>query len=192
VIADETARADVVAADLLAQAEHDVLASAILLTPSRGLALSVRGALAEQAETLERKEIIVASLAGQGAIVITRDLDEAMELANYYAPEHLCLLVDDPWRWLGKVHNAGGVFLGEYSYEVLGDYVAGPSHVMPTGGTARFASPLNVADFVKRVSVIGLDKEMSQAIGSTAEQLARAEQLTAHAAAAQRRLSLSD
>jgi len=119
--------------------------------------------------------------------VITADLSQAIALANEFAPEHLCLSVRDPWRWVGEVRHAGGIFLGEGSYEVLGDYVAGPSHVMPTEGTARFASPLSVADFVKRISLIALDNEKSAELGKAAIRLADAEGLTAHAAAAQRR-----
>ncbi|WP_298981094.1 histidinol dehydrogenase [Caldilinea sp.] len=189
VIADESADPQLAAADLLAQAEHDVLASAILLTPSRALAEAVQAAVHAQMETLERSEIIAGSLARNSGIVVTESLAQAFELANAYAPEHLCLLVHDPWQYLGQVRNAGGVFLGERSFEVLGDYVAGPSHVMPTGGTARYASPVNVLDFVKIVSVVGLNEQALQAIGPAAQTLACAEGLTAHAAAVQRRLS---
>jgi histidinol dehydrogenase len=137
---------------------------------------------------LSRAEIIAGSLARGSGIVVTGDLAECFELANAYAPEHLCLLVEDPWRHLGEVRNAGGVFIGERSFEVLSDYVAGPSHVMPTGGTARFASPVNVNDFVKIISVIGLNEQALQKIGPSAETLARTEGLTAHAAAVRRRL----
>ena len=126
-------------------------------------------------------------MARGSGIVLTESLDQAFELANAYAPEHLCLLVAEPWSQLGQVRHAGGVFLGERSFEVLGDYVAGPSHVMPTGGTARFASPINVNDFVKIVSVVGLNEEALQAIGPAAQALAQAEGLSAHAAAVQRR-----
>jgi histidinol dehydrogenase len=188
VIADERADPGLAAADLLAQAEHDVLASAILLTPSKPLAEAVARQIARQMEDLSRAEIIAASLADRGGAVITRDLDEAFDLANDYAAEHLCLLVADPWAWLGRVRNAGGVFLGESSFEVLGDYVAGPSHVMPTGGTARFASPLNVLDFVKITSVIGLAGESARQLSRAAATLAEAESLTAHAAAARARV----
>ena len=121
-------------------------------------------------------------------IVVTADLAEAFALANDYAPEHLCLLVQDPWHWLGHVRHAGGVFLGERSFEVLGDYVAGPSHVMPTGGTARFASPVNVGDFLKIISVFGLNETALAAIGPAAQTLASTEGLTAHAAAVARRM----
>jgi histidinol dehydrogenase len=189
VIADESADADLVAADLLAQAEHDVLASAILLTPSRPLAERVQAAVGAQMEALSRAEVIAGSLARGSGIVITHDVDDAVSLANSYAPEHLCLQVADGWSLLGSIRHAGGVFIGERSFEVLGDYVAGPSHVMPTGGTARFASPVNVLDFVKIVSVVALNERALQAVGPAAETLARAEGLTAHAAAVARRLA---
>ncbi|MCB9155365.1 MAG: histidinol dehydrogenase [Caldilineae bacterium] len=188
VIADDGADPQLAAADLLAQAEHDVLASAILLTPSIRLAKLVQAAVLSQLEELERAEIIQGALANNSGIVVTESLAQAFDLANAYAPEHLCLLVDDPWSHLGQVRNAGGVFLGERSFEVLGDYVAGPSHTMPTGGTARFASPLNVLDFVKIVSVVGVNEAALQAVGPAAETLARTEGLTAHAAAVARRL----
>ncbi len=189
VIADETADPALAAADLLAQAEHDVLASAILLTPNGRMAEEVQAAVASQIESLERSEIIVGSLANNSGIIVTDSLSQAFDLSNAYAPEHLCLLLQEPWRHLGQVQNAGGVFLGERSFEVLGDYVAGPSHVMPTGGTARFASPINVNDFIKIVSVIGLNENALQAIGPAAEILAGAEGLTGHAAAVARRLA---
>ncbi len=188
VIADALADPQMVAADLLAQAEHDVLARAILLTPSRALAEKVQAAVLAQLENLERSEVIAGSLENGSGIVVTDTLDACFELANDFAPEHLCLLVDDPWSYLGRVRHAGGVFLGERSFEVLGDYVAGPSHVMPTGGTARFASPVNVNDFVKIVSVIGLNNQALRVIGPAAELLANTEGLTAHAAAVRRRL----
>jgi histidinol dehydrogenase len=121
--------------------------------------------------------------------VVCADLDEAIELANDYAAEHLCLHLAEPWRWVGRVKNAGGVFLGEHSYEALGDYVIGPSHVMPTLGTARFASPLTVRDFTKIISLFALSPAEAQAIGAAAHTLAQAEGLTAHAAAVARRLS---
>lgn len=187
VIADDSADPALAAADLLAQAEHDVLATAILLTPSPSVAARVQREVARQMEELERAEVIAQSLAGRGAIVITRDLAEAVELANEFAPEHLCLLVRDPWRWVGEIRNAGGIFVGEGSYEVLGDYVAGPSHTMPTEGSARYASPLSVADFVKRISLVALDDDMGAELGRWAAILADAEGLTAHAAAARAR-----
>lgn len=189
IIADESADPALAAADLLAQAEHDVLASAILVTPSRALAERVSAEIGQRIEALSRAAIIAQSLASRSGAVIVADLDEAFEVANAYAAEHLCLLVRDPWAWLGKVRSAGGVFLGEGSFEVLGDYVAGPSHVMPTGGTARFASPLNVLDFVKITSVIGLNPRAAAELSRAASVLARAEALTAHAAAAEARIS---
>jgi histidinol dehydrogenase len=184
VIADESANAEWVAADLLAQAEHDVLASAILLTPSEPLARAVQSSVMSQLETLPRADIIAQTFEHNSGIVLTRDIAEAVELANEYAPEHLCLAVRDPWAWADKVTCAGGVFLGEHSFEVLGDYVAGPSHVMPTGGSARFASPLTVLDFVRLTSVIALDASTTQHIAPHAARLAEAEGLNAHAMAA--------
>ena len=185
VIADDSANPKFAAADLLAQAEHDVLASAILLTPSAALAAAVEQEICRQAQQLERRDIIHQAMQNRSGTILTANLEQAFELANEYAAEHLCLLVADPWSWLGKIRNAGGIFLGEHSYEVLGDYVAGPSHVMPTGGTARFASPLNLLHFVKITSLVGLDPAAALELGQSAEILARAESLTAHAAAAQ-------
>ncbi len=184
VVADEFARPSWVAADLLAQAEHDLLASAILLTPSQPLIEKVQVEIAKQLEDRKRADIIVASLENRGGAVLTQDLEEAVQLANEYAPEHLGLSVREPWRWAEKVDNAGGVFMGEHSFEVLGDYLAGPSHVMPTGGSARFASPLNVWDFVKIVSLVALDGNTAQRIGAIAATLAQSEGLDAHANAA--------
>ena len=197
VVADDAANPAWVTADLLAQAEHDVLATAILLTPSRRLAEAVQAEVARQLALpspaqggegrgifLSRADVIAASLAGQGGIVLTPDLKTAVRLADEFAPEHLCLSVRKPEMWAERIRNAGGLFLGEHSFEVLGDYVAGPSHVMPTGGTARFASPVNVLDFVKITSVIALDADTAARLSPVAARLARAESLTAHAAAA--------
>jgi len=188
IIADDQADAEWVAADLLAQAEHDALAAAILLTPSPELAGRVQAAVARQIEQRGRAETIAASLANRSGAVVTRDLEQALELANRYAPEHLCLAVCEPWRLAEKVVSAGGIFMGENSFEVLGDYVAGPSHVMPTGGSARFASPLNVLDFVHIVSLIGLDAATTARIAPAAAEIALAEGLDAHAYSAQVRL----
>jgi histidinol dehydrogenase len=188
IIADGNARPAWVAADLLAQAEHDILASAILLTPSRNLAEQVQVEVARQIEECSRADIIAASLQNRGGAVITHDLWEAADLANRYAPEHLCLAVKDPWRLSERINAAGGVFMGEHSFEVLGDYVAGPSHVMPTGGSARYASPLNVWDFVHIVSLIALDPETAGRISQPAAIIAQAEHLDAHANAANFRL----
>ncbi|RKX24714.1 MAG: histidinol dehydrogenase [Candidatus Zixiibacteriota bacterium] len=196
VVADATANPAWVAADLLAQAEHDVLATAILLTPSRPLAEAVQAEIARQVVGAEaspcpysRADVIAASLAGQGGIVLTPDLETAVRLADEFAPEHLCLSVREPEVWAERIHNAGGLFLGETSFEVLGDYVSGPSHVMPTGGTARWASPVNVLDFVKITSIIALDAETAVSLSPVAARLARAESLTAHAAAAEQRVN---
>jgi histidinol dehydrogenase len=189
VIADSKANPTLVAADLLAQAEHDTLASAILVTPSQSLAQAVQVEVGRQIETLPRAEIIAESLQNQGGAVICADLNEAIELNNLYGPEHLCLHVNDPWMLAGKVKNAGGIFLGEHAYEVLGDYTAGPTHVMPTMGTARFASPLNVRDFTKVISVFGLTAAEAATIAPAAQILAKAEGLDAHAAAVRRRLN---
>ena len=187
VVADDSANPAWVAADLLAQAEHDLLATAILLTPSRELATAVQAEVARQLEGLERGDLAAASLDGQGGIVLTPDLETAVRLADEFAPEHLCLSVREPEHWAERIRNAGGLFLGEHSFEVLGDYVAGPSHIMPTGGTARFASPLSVLDFVKITSIIALKPAVAARLSPAASRLARAESLTAHAAAAERR-----
>ena len=186
-IADDSADPALVAADLLAQAEHDVLASPICLTPSIDLARRVQIEAARQVEELSRAEIIAQSLQNQGGIVVTADLAQAMTLANDYAPEHLCLLVRDPWAWVGEVRNAGGVFVGELSSEALGDYVVGPSHIMPTGGTARFSSPANVWDYIKITSVFAPATATVRRIAPAASAIAEAEGLTAHAAAIERR-----
>jgi histidinol dehydrogenase len=188
IIADSSVDPGWVAADLLAQAEHDPLASAILLTTDPEVAESVQSEVARQMEELSRVEIISQSLSFRGGIVLVPDLETAAALANEYAAEHLCLSVKDPDALAEKIHNAGGLFIGERSFEVLGDYVAGPSHIMPTGGTARFASPLNVLDFVKITSWFALDTETCNAISPVAIEIAQAETLTAHAAAAKGRL----
>jgi histidinol dehydrogenase len=184
VIADQSANPKWVAADLLAQAEHDVQASAILLTTDPALAQAVAAEIGKQMKLLSRKEIIQASLNNAGGIVLVDTLDQAASLANEYGAEHLCLSVKYPKKLMQKINNAGGFFLGDYSFEVLGDYIAGPSHVMPTSGTARFASPLNVLDFVKISSVVGLDTQTAAQLSVIAAKLADLENLTAHAAAA--------
>jgi histidinol dehydrogenase len=188
VVADDSADPALAAADLLAQAEHDELASPILLTDSPSMAERVAGEVRVQLAELERGGVASAAFAGQGGIVVTGSLEEAIQLANEYAPEHLCLLVRDPWEWLPKVRNAGGVFLGEASPEALGDYIAGPSHAMPTGGSARYASPLSVNDFRKIISLVAVRDDVTQEFGEAAAQIARAEGLTAHARALERRL----
>lgn len=192
VVADEHANPAWVAADLLAQAEHDVLASAILLTPSATLARAVQAEVSQQIEALERAAIITATFERGSGILLTRDLAEAVALADEYAPEHLCLAVRDPWTWAPQIKHAGGLFLGEHSFEVLGDYVAGPSHVMPTGGSARYASPLSVLDFVRLTSVVALDQATTARIALDAATLAEAEGLGGHASAARKRLEIGD
>lgn len=187
VIADEAADPALVAADLLAQAEHDTLASAILVTPSQLLVEAVQREISHQLEQLSRAEIIAESLQNQGGAVICADLEEAVELGNLYGPEHMCLHVEAPWALVGKVKNAGGLFLGEHAYEVLGDYTAGPTHVMPTMGTARFASPLSVRDFTKIITIFGLEATEAKAISQAAQILAEAEGLDAHATAVRKR-----
>ena len=182
-IADDTPPPALVAADLLAQSEHDPLATALLITPSRRLAEAVQAEVERQVASLARRSIIEESLQGQGAILLVPTLDDALALANEYAPEHLCLLVAEPWSLVGQVRNAGGVFVGEGSSEALGDYVVGPSHIMPTRGTARFSSPLHVGDFLKVISVFAVGDAAARRLGRTAQIIARAEGLTAHAAA---------
>jgi histidinol dehydrogenase len=187
-IADETASPRLAAADLLAQAEHDPLASPILLTTSAELAERVADEVMEQLPQLARQGIALAAFENNGGIVVVPDLRTAVDLANDYAPEHLCLLVRDPWSLIERVRNAGGVFLGEASAEVMGDYVAGPSHSMPTGGAARVFSPINVEEFLKVISLFALNDRALRQLGPAAITLAEAEGLTAHAAAVRRRL----
>ena len=191
-IADEGANPAWVAADLLAQAEHDPLASAILLTPSLELAQAVRKEIEQQMASLSRREVIAQSLAHQGGIIVVQDLEQAVELANEYAPEHLCLLTRDPWALVGRIENAGGIFVGEHTSEALGDYVVGPSHIMPTRGTARFSSPLNVWDFVKITSIFAPSASESRQLVEAGITLAEAEGFTAHAEAIRRRLMSED
>ncbi|PNT91172.1 histidinol dehydrogenase [Clostridium thermosuccinogenes] len=181
VVADETANPCFVAADMLSQAEHDVMASAILITTSERLAEEVKKELEKQASRLSRKEIIEKSLENYGAIIITESLEKAMEVANRIAPEHLELCVQEPFSLLGSVRNAGAIFLGNYSSEPLGDYFAGPNHVLPTSGTARFFSPLNVGDFIKKSSIISYSAKALGSVKDDVIRFAEAEGLTAHA-----------
>ncbi|MCH8206563.1 MAG: histidinol dehydrogenase, partial [Chloroflexi bacterium] len=190
VVADETANPTLCAADLLAQAEHDPLARPVLITTSEDLAEAVLRETDVRLESLERGDIARAAMEGQGCVAIVEDLGEALELANRFAPEHLSLMVSEPWDYVSKVRNAGAVFVGEFSHEVLGDYVAGPSHVMPTGGTARFSSGIGVHSFVRVTPVIALDDGTSAELGRAAARIARAEGLTAHAEAAEIREEL--
>ena len=192
VIADDTAHADFCAADLIAQAEHDPLSTAILVTNSPGLVERVTDKLEQRLSTLERGDLARNALERQGRIVLVDTLDEAVELANRIAPEHLCMMVADPWAWAGQVKNAGGLFLGEFSPEVMGDYIAGPSHVMPTGGTARFNSALSVHHFMRTMPVVGLSPKTFRDLGAAAIHIAHAEGLTGHAAAIATRLATLD
>ena len=189
VVADDSADPRHVAADLLAQAEHNG-AEPVLVSTSRELLLRVQAELNAQLEALPEPNRGWArdSVSARMKVVLAGTLDEALELSNLYAPEHLCLLTRDPWSLLGQVQRAGGVFIGEYSMEALGDYVAGPSHVMPTGGTARFMSPVNVRDFQNIISVVGLTEGTLRRIGPAGATLARAEGLEAHARAIESRL----
>jgi histidinol dehydrogenase len=188
VIADASAHPDWVAMDLFSQAEHDELAQAILLSPDARLLDRVAESMRRQLVELPRRAIIEASLAGRGALVLVRDLDEACELANRIAPEHLELAVSDPESLLGKIRHAGAIFLGHHASESLGDYCAGPNHVLPTSRTARFSSPLGVYDFQKRSSVIGVSPGAARHLGECAARLARAEGLEAHARSAEWRM----
>jgi histidinol dehydrogenase len=188
VIADENADPALCAADLLAQAEHDELATPILLTTSRAVAERVSEQVEVQLRLLDREQVARASFEARGGAVVVESLEEAIELGNEFAPEHMCLLVRDAASWAKRVRNAGGVFVGEGSPESLGDYTAGPSHVMPTMGTARFASPLGVQDFVKVTSVVAVDGKTLRALGPAAARIARAEGLTAHARSIELRL----
>ena len=190
VIADGSANPAFVAADLLSQAEHDALSAVILVTPSKALAQSVAGELSKQVRELDRREIAQASLNHYGTIVVTDNLLQAAQIANEVAPEHLELCVADPYSLLPYIHNAGAIFLGHYSPEPLGDYFAGPNHVLPTSGTARFFSPLSVDDFVKKSSLICYGKEALREAAEDIILLARREGLKAHAKAVAIRFDL--
>jgi histidinol dehydrogenase len=172
----------------LAQAEHDPLASVILVTTSATLADKVGAEVEKQLADLPRREIAAECLQSRGIIAVVADMDEAIELANLYAPEHLCLMIDNASEYIDKITNAGCSVTGRGATVVLGDYVAGPSHALPTGGTARFSSPLNVSDFIKFISVIDTDKLDIKQLGKAASIMARAEGLDAHARAVEERL----
>ena len=189
VVADDTADPAYCAADLLAQAEHDAMASAILITTSERLADAVSREVDKQVARLGRCSVIRESLKDKGGIVVVPDMDTAVGLVNDYAPEHVSLMVKDAWTWAEKVRNAGGVFIGDDSPEVVGDYVAGPSHVMPTGGTAHFSSPVTLDDFLKVTSVVAIDRKTLGKIGPAAATIARAEGLDAHSQAVEVRLA---
>lgn len=181
VIADENSNPKYIAADLMSQAEHDKLASSILITTSEDLAEKVKEQLKLQVENLSRKDIILHSLKNYGAIIIVDSIEKAIEMSNDIAPEHLELCIKDPFLSLGDVKNAGSIFLGYFAPEPLGDYIAGPNHVLPTSGTARFFSPLSVDDFVKKSSFIRYSKEALLDVGDKVIKLAETEGLTAHA-----------
>ncbi len=187
IIADHTANPELVAADLLAQAEHDDLAAPILIATSESIALAVAQQLLDQVPDLPRRRIALNAVRNRGGLAFVPDLDDALAIANEYAPEHLALVVDGAHQRIGDVRNAGGLFVGEASPEALGDYVAGPSHVMPTGGSARFASALNVGEFMKITTVVQATDELLDEIAADAELIAHAERLDAHARSLERR-----
>jgi histidinol dehydrogenase len=181
ILADETANPRYVAADLLSQAEHDELASAILITTSEELAHQVSQQTEQFIQELSRREIMEKSLDNYGYILLVKDMEEAIETANAIASEHLEILTKEPFLVMTGIKNAGAIFLGEYSSEPLGDYFAGPNHVLPTNGTARFFSPLNVDDFMKKTSIISYSREALEKVHEDIELFAREEGLTAHA-----------
>lgn len=185
VVADDSARPEFVAADLLSQAEHDEDAVPILVTPSESLAKAVLEELKKQKGELQRTAIIEESLRNKCRLFVTASLTEALHLANRIAPEHLELAVEDPWDSLRHIKNAGAIFLGHYTPEAIGDYLAGPNHVLPTSGTARFSSPLGVYDFIKRTSLINYSREELAKAGKSARILAAMEDLDGHAKAVQ-------
>jgi histidinol dehydrogenase len=187
VLCDGRTPADWVAMDLFAQAEHDELAQAILVSPDAGFLDAVEAAVTRLLPEMARREVIAASLGGRGALIQARDLDDACEVANRVAPEHLELSVENPQALLPKLRHAGAVFLGRYSSEAVGDYCAGPNHVLPTAGTARFSSPLGVYDFQKRTSLVGVSRAGAATLGRIAATLARGEGLPAHARSAEYR-----
>lgn len=188
VIADGTTPVKWVAMDLFSQAEHDEIAQAILITTNADYAREVETQMQALLAQMPRKDIIEASLASRGAIIQVRNLDEACEIANYLAPEHLELSVANPQNWVPKIRHAGAIFMGQYTSESLGDYCAGPNHVLPTSRTARFASPLGVYDFQKRSSLIQVSAQGARELGQIASILAHGEGLTAHARAAELRM----
>lgn len=188
VLADEKANPTYIAADLLSQAEHDPMASAVLVTTSQALAEQVQLEVAKQVAELPRREIAEASIRDYGAICVVESLAQGIEVVNQLAPEHLELMIEDPFQYVGQIENAGAIFLGEYSSEPVGDYFAGPNHVLPTNGTARFSSPLNVDDFIKKSSLISYSRTDLLQNGPKIIALAESEGLTAHARAIEFRL----
>lgn len=189
VVCDGTTDPDWIAMDLFSQAEHDEIAQAILLCPDADFIEKVAASIERQLPEMPRADIIRASLSGRGALIQVKDLDEACDIANWIAPEHLELSVDNPQNWLPKLKHAGAIFLGKFTSESLGDYCAGPNHVLPTARTARFASPLGVYDFQKRSSLIQVSAEGAQSLGRIASTLAHGEGLQAHARSAEYRLN---
>jgi histidinol dehydrogenase len=188
VIADRTATPAWIAADLISQAEHDPMACAILVTSVKGIAARVQEQIAKQLKTLERAKIARKALSGRSAVVLAKNTDECVEIANRYAPEHLVLAVQDPELLVKQIANAGAIFLGHYTPVAVGDYLAGPNHVLPTGGTARFFSPLGVDDFLKRTSVMRFEPPKLRELGSDVIRLAELEGLTGHARSVELRL----
>ncbi len=188
VVCDGSAAPDWIAMDLFAQAEHDELAQSILITPDARLLEAVAASIERQLADMSRRDVIAAALKSRGALIEVQDLDEACEVVNRIAPEHLELAVRDPDALLPAIRHAGAIFLGPYSSEALGDYCAGPNHVLPTSRTARFSSPLGVYDFQKRSSVIRISKEVARELGAIAVELAHGEGLTAHAKSAEYRM----
>jgi histidinol dehydrogenase len=189
IVADHSANPDYIAADLLSQAEHDALASSVLLTDSKEIAEKVAAAIEKQLEAILRKDIAKKSLAMYGAIILVPDISKGLKLANRIAPEHLELHVEDPFLLIGQVKNAGAVFLGEYTPEPVGDYMAGPNHVLPTAGTARFSSALSVDNFVKKTSILHYSKQAFKKEAQDIMLLAQIEGLGAHAASIKARLT---
>ncbi|MDR2188884.1 MAG: histidinol dehydrogenase [Azonexus sp.] len=188
IVTDGTGNPDWLAMDLFAQAEHDELAQSILICPDAAFIDRVAASVDKLLPSMPRREVIAASLAHRGAFILARDLDEAVSLANRVAPEHLELALADPEPWVARIHHAGAIFIGHYSSESLGDYCAGPNHVLPTSGSARFSSPLGVYDFQKRTSLIKVSREGAQTLGRIASTLAHGEGLPAHARSAELRL----
>jgi histidinol dehydrogenase len=188
IIADDTAKASFCAADLIAQSEHDPMASAILITTSPQLASNVDNEIAAQLTKLKRRKIASAAIDSRGMIVLVNNLNEAIELVNLYAPEHLLLMVRNASSYIKRINNSGCIFISESSPVVLGDYIAGPSHVLPTGGTARFSSPLGINDFLKTINIIALKEDKLKALGKAAIDIAEAEGLQGHAQAIKIRL----
>ena len=188
VISDGSTPADWVAMDLFSQAEHDEVAQAVLLSPDAAFLDAVAESMSRQIGSMSRRDVIEASMKHRGALIRVRDLDEACELSNRVAPEHLELSVEDTEAWLPKLRHAGAIFIGRYASEALGDYCAGPNHVLPTARTARFSSPLGVYDFQKRTSLIGVSRQGAGTLGRIAAELADGEGLPAHAASARYRL----